>query len=326
MAASRSWRPIDLIAHLGQFLTDRVRPDERLCVGLSGGRDSVVLLHAVAQLKLANPLRALHVHHGLSPHADAWAEHCSRLCAALGLDCSLLRVQVERDAGLGLEGAARKARYQAFVMCDADVLLLAHHQGDQAETLLFNLLRGCGVTGAAAMPQERLLGRLRLLRPLLEVAPTELEAYGRAHDLVWVEDESNADLSLSRNYLRHEILASLSERFPGMQHALGQAAGHFAEAERLLGELAESDWLRCSDGQCLRLSKARLLSDERLKNLLRWRLRQRNWRVPVAARLNEFVRQLRSAGPDRHPALPLPEGVMRVKRGLLFWDETPLKS
>lgn len=321
MAVSKSKRPIDLIGHLARFFTERGPLPGRLCVGLSGGRDSVVLLHAVSRLNLPGPLMALHVHHGLSPQADAWEAHCRRLCDELGVAFSVVRVAVERGTGLGLEGAARAARYRAFAECGAETLLLAHHQGDQAETLLFNLLRGCGVTGAAAMPIERSLGKIRLLRPLLGLAPRDLEAYASANGLVWVEDESNADTALSRNFLRHEILPQLAGRFPGTQQALSQAAGHFAEAERLLSELAALDWACCAEGGQLPVRRLRELSAPRLKNLLRWRLHHLGWSVPAASRLDEFVRQLRTAAPDRHPALALPEGELRVRARRVCWDE-----
>lgn len=319
MGASKNCRPTDLIAHLARFFAEHPPLQGALCVGLSGGRDSVVLLHALSRLALPNPLMALHVHHGLSPHADAWAAHCRALCQVLKVDFSIAYVQVETDAGLGLEGAARTARYRAFADCPARTLVLAHHEADQAETVLFNLLRGCGVTGAAGMLPARSFGPQRLLRPLLGITPAQLDVYARDQSLSWVEDASNADTALSRNFLRHTILPQFALRFPGTQHALAQAAGHFAEADALLSELAVGDWQRCARDDGLALSLARPLSPARLKNLLRWRLRQLGWRVPVTTRLNEFVRQVQTAKPDRHPALALPEGVMQVSGGILFW-------
>ncbi|MBS1198944.1 MAG: PP-loop [Proteobacteria bacterium] len=321
MAASKNCPSIELLTRLDAFFAARGKIEGSLCVGLSGGRDSVVLLHALTRLALPGSLAALHVHHGLSPHADAWAAHCRQLCAALGVELSVARVEVKCNSGLGLEAAARQERYRVFAESDADVLLLAHHQGDQAETVLFNLLRGCGVTGAAAMPAERSLGKLRLWRPLLDVAPTELDAYARYYALSWVEDESNADTSLTRNFLRHAVLPQIGQRFAGAQHSLAQAAGHFAEAEALLGELALIDWQNSAQGKGLLMAVVRRLSPQRLKNLLRWRLRLLGWQVPVATRLDEFARQLHSAGLDRHPSLTLPDGEMRVKNGLLHWVE-----
>lgn len=319
MAATRNSRSADLPARVGAFLAARLAPDARLCVALSGGCDSVVLLHVLARLGCAGRLSALHVHHGLSPNADAWADFCAAYCASLGVALDVRRVVVDSRLGLGIEAAARQARYAAFADGAGDCLLLAQHRGDQAETVLFNLLRGTGVTGAAAMPAERSVGRLRLLRPLLDVSRRDIEAYARAHGLVWVDDESNADLGLTRNFLRHELLTAIGRRFPAAEASLAQAAANFAEAAGLLDELAEQDWAAAGDGEAARLAALRQLSPARLKNLLRYRLRRLGWRVPVAARLDEFARQLQAAGPDRHPELLLPEGRMRAGRGRLRW-------
>jgi tRNA(Ile)-lysidine synthase len=231
----------------------------------------------------------------------------------------VVHVEVARDSGLGLEAAARAARYQVFSGMAADTLLLGHHRGDQAETVLFNLMRGAGVTGAAAIPADRRLGRLRVLRPLLDVSRNEIEAYARAAQLAWIDDESNVDIALSRNFMRHEVLTALAERFPAAEKNLAQAASHFAEADALLGELATIDWHAAADGETLLLVKVRAMPLPRLKNLLRHRLRQLGWRVPAAVRLDEFARQLRSAGPDRHPALDLAEGSIVAGQGRLRW-------
>ena len=319
MAASRNSLSADLTERVGAFLAARLLPGERLRLGLSGGCDSVVLLHVVSGLGLGDCLSAIHVHHGLSPNADAWAAFCAAYCAKLGVPLLTRRVKVEVGTGQGLEAAARKARYAAFVESASGCLLLAQHRGDQAETLLLNLLRGSGVTGAAAMPAERRLGGLRLLRPLLDVSRGEIEAYAAGHGLAWVDDESNADTALTRNFLRHEALATISQRFPAAESALALAAAKFSEAAGLLDDLAELDWRQVGEGDTARLPQLRALSLPRLKNLLRYRLRGLGWQVPVAARLDEFARQVQSAGPDRHPELVLPSGKMRVMRGLLHW-------
>jgi tRNA(Ile)-lysidine synthase len=318
MAATRNSLSPDLGDRVGAFLATRIRSDERLWVGLSGGCDSVVLLHLLSRLGLGE-IAAIHVHHGLSPNAEAWAEFCAGYCRQLEIPLTVRRVAVESSTGLGLEAAARAARYAAFAECAGDCLLLAQHRGDQAETVLFNLLRGTGVTGAAGMPVERRFGKLRLLRPLLEVSRAEIESYALAQGLAWVDDESNADISLTRNFLRHEALISISQRFPSAEASLAQAASHFAEAAGLLDELAAQDWLLVSDGAAAGMPALRQLSLPRLKNLLRHRLRCLGWQVPVAARLEEFARQLLSAAPDRHPELALPDGKMRVLRGQLHW-------
>lgn len=319
MAASRNSLSLSLTKRVGDFLAHHVDPDERLCVGLSGGCDSVVLLHVLTALGLGNRLHAVHVHHGLSPNADAWANFCLDYCDTLGIPLALHHVNVDASDGQGLEAAARKARYAAFAECTGECILLAQHRGDQAETVLFNLLRGAGVTGAAAMPSVRRLGRLRLMRPMLDVSRREIESYATERGLAWVDDESNLDRSLTRNFLRHEVLPAINGRFPAAELALAQAANNFSEASGLLDELAAIDWCRVGEGDAARLVELRTLSLPRIKNLLRYRLRLLSWQVPVATRLDEFARQLQSAGPDRHPELDLIDGRMRVARGLLHW-------
>jgi tRNA(Ile)-lysidine synthase len=319
MAVSRNRLSADLLARVGAFLATRLTPAGHLCVGLSGGCDSVVLLHVLSRLGFAGRLSAMHVHHGLSPNADAWANFCTAYCASLNVPLTIRHVEVDTQGGLGLEAAARHARYAAFAGYSGDCLVLAQHRGDQAETLLHNLLRGTGVTGAAAMPAERQFGSLRLLRPLLEISRREIESYAAEHALDWVEDESNDDLAITRNFLRHQALTALSQRFPAAEVALAQAAANFAEASALLDDLAEQDWIGVAQGEVARLPELRQLSLPRLKNLLRYRLRRLGWRVPVANRLDEFARQLQTAGPDRHPELKLPEGRMVAGRGLLCW-------
>lgn len=322
MAASRN-KPSadDLPGRVGAFVAARLAPAETLCVGLSGGCDSVVLLHVLSRLGLGERLRAMHVHHGLSPNADAWADFCRDFCGRLPVSLEIARVEVDLSAGLGLEAAARAARYAAFAECAADVLVLAHHQGDQAETVLFNLLRGTGVAGAAGMPAERRLSGGRLLRPLLGMSRAVLEGYAREHSLRWIEDESNIDLRYSRNFVRHRVMPVLGQRFPSVENALAQAAANFGEADELLAELAAVDWqnvCKMPDATAS-LSCLKQLSLLRLKNLLRYRLRSLGWRAPVATRLDEFARQVLAAAPDRHPELQLPDGIMRVARGQLHW-------
>jgi tRNA(Ile)-lysidine synthase len=278
-----------------------------------------VLLHVLVGLGFGNRLRALHVNHGLSPNAARWVDACVAYCDGLGVPLAVESVAVELNSGSGLEAAARTARYAAFAACGCDVLLLGHHRDDQAETLLFNLLRGAGVAGAAAMPEERHYGGLRILRPLLACSRDEVEAYARDKGLAWSEDESNGDTALTRNFLRHEVMPLVTARFPGAGANLARAAGHFGDAAALLAELAALDWRAAATGDELRLESLRALSPARLANLLRYRLHVLGWQVPSATRLDEFCRQLLVAGPDRHPELHLPQGRMVAGRGRLRW-------
>jgi tRNA(Ile)-lysidine synthase len=221
----------------------------RIAAGFSGGVDSTVLLHALHRLapEFGYRLCAIHVHHGLSPHADAWRRTCARFCRALGVPFAARRVAVRRSRR-GLEAEAREQRRAAFARLRADAIALGHQLDDQAETVLLNLLRGAGLEGAAAMPAVgRLDGKL-LLRPLLAVPRETILAYARAHGLAWVEDESNANESLTRNFLRRRVGPLLAERFPRWRENLARAARHFAaarlDARRLLREFLAAHGLR----------------------------------------------------------------------------------
>jgi len=321
MGGSRNSLFPELADRVGAFVADRCAGDQPLCIGLSGGCDSVLLTHLLAGIDWPAGISAIHVNHGLSPHADAWADFCVACCGQLGLPLQCVRVEVDRHSGQGLEAAARTARYAAFAahLPARANLLLAQHRGDQAETVLFNLLRGSGVAGAAGMWALRLWQDRRILRPLLGVSRAAIEAAASERGLHWIEDESNADLGFSRNFLRHQVMPLLGERFSGAEAALARAADNFREAAELLDELAAADWQRVSVDGAARLADLRTLSPARLKNLLRWRMQSLGWQLPVADRLDEFVRQLMTAAPDRHPELCLPAGRMRLARGWLAW-------
>ena len=268
----------------------------RLAVGYSGGLDSTVLLHAWVGLRQLHHLSvsAVHVHHGLSPQADAWTAHCQGVCDVLEIPLAVHRVGVN-PTGQGLEAAAREARYQVFSKQDADAILLAQHQDDQAETVLLQLWRGASVKGMSAMPECRQLvpGTL-LLRPFLGLNRTQLEAYARTHALSWVEDESNQDQSLARNHVRHTLMPLLDALVPGMSPALARAAEQFAEWSSLLDALADSDGASTVDDRGLDSAILADLPEARARNLLRRVLEQAGVQVRRAP-LVEATRQLREA-------------------------------
>lgn len=297
-------------------------------VAFSGGLDSTVLLHLLARLRQRRalpPISAIHVHHGLQVVADAWVVHCRAQCAALNIPFVVRHVQVA--AGASVERAAREARYAVFaeLLREGGVLLAAQHRDDQAETLLLRLLRGAGVRGLAAMPASRPLAAGWLLRPLLGVARAELETWARAQGLQWIEDPSNADTALARNFLRHEILPRLSRHWPGAAAVLARDAEQLAEADGLLGELAELDlaaartpsawaWLALPS---LALAPLQALSAARQRNALR------HWLQPLT-RLPEREHwagweDLRDAREDAVPCWRLEGGELRRAGGRLWW-------
>jgi tRNA(Ile)-lysidine synthase len=284
---------------IAKSLDRHVISGQAVVVGLSGGIDSMALLHAVRDASIQRPisLAALHVHHALSPNADQWEAHCREICVDWNIPLTIERVAVERGTKDGLEAAARRARHAAFESIPADWIALAHHADDQAETMLFNLLRGTGVAGAAAMA-----GRSgKLLRPLLDVRREEIDAYARHYGLRWIEDESNGDTRYSRNHLRHEVLSGLEGRFPGSRANLAAAASRFREALGLLDELAVSDLGGADADFPLAMGQLEHLSEPRARNALRFLLQKRHIGIPSEERLRELLRQLIEAAPDRHP-------------------------
>ncbi|WP_160154056.1 tRNA lysidine(34) synthetase TilS [Microbulbifer sp. ALW1] len=296
----------------------------KLWLGYSGGLDSAVLLHLLARAGI--PVTALYIHHGLSERAAEWQVHCESQALKLGVPFVSREVRVDRSDG-GLEQGARNARYLAFEQCMApgDQILLAHHGDDQAETFFLRLLRGAGVLGLGAMPECRPLGRKRdgrsLLRPLLKATRSELESYAREHGLTWVEDESNADLSIDRNYLRSQVLSSLTERWP-LQVRVEQASENLREAADLLSDLASEDLQRCGCrqepfGHSIDLVNFSALTKARRKNLLRGWLGRVGSVMPEAAHLDEALRQAEAAD-DAVPEVTLGERVLRRYRDRLF--------
>lgn len=256
----------------------------RIAVGLSGGVDSVVLLH---KLREAPGISAIHVHHGLSKNADAWAAFCRRLCKRLGVPLTVRKAKVVKR-GDGLEAAARAARYEVFRKIPADVVALAHNRDDQAETVMMNLLRGTGLRGARGMLARSKFHDKTLLRPLLDTPRSEIEAYARRHRLEWLEDESNADESLTRNFIRRRVGPLLQQKFPKWRENLGRAARHFSRGE------------------------------DRAHDLLRSYLRSKGLRAPSEAKLVEMLKQLTSGG--RRTLIEHDGARLRVYRGKIVED------
>ena len=290
------------VAQVADVLARHVPLHARLTLALSGGLDSVVLLHALLALRGQHPveLDAVHIHHGLSPHADDWAEFCGRLCATHGIELTIHHVQVARDDPAGIEAAARRERQRIFAALDADFLLTAHHQDDQAETLLLQLLRGSGPKGLAAMAemQSRPGWRAVQLRPLLNVARADLLHAAQARGLAWVEDESNQDIRYRRNALRQQVMPLLAQHFPGSGRTLARAAALQADAAELLDDLARLDAREAIAGDRLDCAELGRLSTPRARNLLRHFIEQQGHALPNLRRLDEALHQLRDAHAD----------------------------
>jgi tRNA(Ile)-lysidine synthase len=276
-------------------------------VGLSGGLDSVVLLHLLHAISSASGLRlrALHVHHGLNARADDWSDFCRDLCAALDVPLTVERVRVEGRVDLGLEAAARRARYDVYRACGADAVVLAHHADDQGETVLIQMLRGAGPAGLSAMPECRVLeGWPRILRPLLRTPRSELHAYAVGASLAWIDDDSNADTGHARNFLRHDILPVIETRFPAWRTTLARVAANAADAMTLADALGTGDLARVREGDHIDLDRLDRLDVVRAANVLRVWLDEAGIAAPPRDRLSDWLRQLSKAG--RHHRLPVP--------------------
>jgi tRNA(Ile)-lysidine synthase len=289
------------------------RPRVPLCVAFSGGLDSTVLLTALAQ-RAARPLRAIHIDHGLHPDSGEWAARCRAAAERLGVPLTVVPVSVERARGVSLEAAARAARYRALepLIADGEALLTAQHADDQLETVLLQLLRGAGLPGLAAMPALAPFGRGSLVRPLLAIGRAEIESWARSRGILWIEDASNADERLDRNYLRRRIVPLLRERWPAASRAVGRAARHAAEAQRLLDALARVDTERAAVGHALCAKRLRALTPERRRNALRYWIARAGHPLPDARRLAELAGPVLEARPDAHPEVAW--GEVRVRR------------
>jgi tRNA(Ile)-lysidine synthase len=297
-----------------------------VCVAFSGGADSTALLAALAQLKRPPlRLRALHVDHRLHPHSSSWAAHCRRVARALGVPLRVRTAKVARARGESLEAAARAARYGllATALAPDEALLTAHHQDDQLETVLLQLLRGAGVAGIAAMPALAAFARGRLVRPLLPWSRAELTAWVRSQGLEWIEDPGNSELRLDRNYLRARVLPLIRERWPAAAATVTRAARHAAEAQRLLDAVGAADAARASFGAMLSAQRLRTLPPERRRNALRFWITAAGHLAPPASRLEEIAGPLLQARADAQPCVRWEGALLQRQADLLSLRAAP---
>jgi tRNA(Ile)-lysidine synthase len=299
--------------------------NQRLVVAYSGGLDSLVLLHALTQLRDSQithfELEAIHVHHGVNARADDWVSHCQHICEQLQVPLAVRYVELG-ETQANLENQLRDARYQIFAeqLNSGDMLVLAHHADDQAETLLLRMLRGAGPQGLAGMPVQRPLGEGCLLRPLLDFSRAELELYAQQHQLSWVEDDSNVDTRFDRNYLRHEVIPKLAERWPRVRETFSRNAQVSTEAAITLNYFLERE-LRPVMAQ----NQGGLVCDWLLgfepalqRNLLRGWLKKLNLPLCGAKHLQQIVDEVASAATDANPLLCWSGVEVRRFKGVIY--------
>jgi tRNA(Ile)-lysidine synthase len=330
MASSRkSPKNSALPERVAAVLKRQVRRGDRLIVGLSGGVDSVVLLDLLNRAARDHgfTLTAVHINHQINPAAASWATFCRRLCRRLGVPLIVKKVELVR--GNSLEANARAARYAVYAQARGDAVVLAHNLDDQAETVLLQLLRGAGVKGVSAMPEFRIDKRgsagasagskgkseFAILRPLLEVPRSEIEAYARMRKLTWVEDDSNLDTAYDRNFMRHRVLPLIAERYPAYRQTLLRASRNFSEAAELAERGAAVD--SYIDDNSLALAPLRALPPLRLKNVLRHFLAGHGVVMPNARRLEECARQIAQARQGARLAIRLGALDLRSHGGFL---------
>jgi tRNA(Ile)-lysidine synthase len=297
----------------------------RWYVAYSGGLDSTVLLHLLHGWCRASagapPITALHVNHGLQEAAGEWQVHCAWFSELLQVPLRSIEVAVE-PGSRGIEAAARAARYAAFeeLVGEGEVLFLGHHLDDQVETFFLRLLRGAGVQGLAAMPAQRALGGGRLVRPLLQIPRARLEAYASHHGLDHVEDPTNGDTSLDRNFLRRELLPVIERRWPGYRRTVSRASGHLAGAARTLREalpLPETVYSAMGDPGVPQGELLDVAPEAAAEKLRGW-LHLAGLPAPDQALLEEFLRQLRDAAADSRPRLQCSALALQRYRGAVY--------
>ena len=323
-----------LAAALASALRAAPSKVQRLGVGLSGGPDSAMLVvHAADYARRHGvSLYCLHVHHGLQEAAGQWRDQARDLAHKVQADWCERRVVVDFSRGDGMESAARSARYEALIemgrSLSLDAILLAHHQDDQAETVLMRLLRGAGPDGLAAMrPAMQRQGQV-FFRPWLDMPRKRISDCASHYEQVFgwkaVQDPSNVQEDYTRGAVRTRLTPHLNERWLGWQAVLARHARQSAEVAEILAEVCEQDFAAlqpADDGLSFSLAAWRNLSPARQAQVLRYWLAQAGLRMPSDARLQELMRQMRglhAMGHDRDLQLRHDGYLIRCVRGRML--------
>lgn len=327
-----SFSPEQLKLNIHTFSSTNV-----IWVAYSGGCDSHVLLHSLAALRaeITAVIKAIHINHGLSADADQWEAHCQQTCEQLNVPYKAVKVDARKQKS-SPEEAARHARYAALreLVKKDEVILFAHHQDDQAETLLLQLMRGAGVKGLAAMPVQQTFAQGVLCRPMLNFSRQDIQYYAEQQGLSWIDDPSNFDTDFDRNFLRHQVVPLLQTRWPALNKTLSRTASHSAEADHLLSTLAEQDWQRVQNGHHeqhlqhlqsaqIKISALLELDEKRQRNVLRyWLASICHLRLPDTVHLQRILDEVITAADDANPEVIWRGGEVRRYQGLLYAQKT----
>lgn len=299
-------------------------PEKTILIAYSGGVDSQVLLHALSHLfkqkKLTNPISACHVNHGLSPNAEGWQLFAQQQCDVKNITINITKVDIQKKSQQSLEALAREARYNAIkhVITANTLVVTGHHNDDQAETFLLALKRGSGLKGLSAMKAVMPLAEGMLVRPLLNVSRIQIENYAKENKLEWIEDESNQDTRFDRNFIRHEVMPVLINRWPSLLTTINRSVEHCQEGDELLTELAKQDLQECDAlNNKLNVEKLLLLSKARFNNVVRYFLSQHDCLMPAKAQLEQLYSQL-NANEDKTPEVKVGDLWLRRYKGFLY--------
>jgi tRNA(Ile)-lysidine synthase len=266
-----------------------------ILLGLSGGLDSCVLLHLLAnmQTQLDFKLKAIHVHHGISPYADDWLNFCKQKCKLLDIEFDAVKVKINKKGSLGIEGEARELRYEAIKKKQKDIVALGHHQNDQAETLMLQLLRGSGLKGLAGMPEFD--KKRKFWRPMLNIKKELLEKYASENGIKYIKDESNEDINFDRNFIRKKVLPLIESRYPASIETISRSATNISEGHQIneLLALDDSKNVMSDDGSHLLIENLNKLPNLRAINLIRWWLSFNDLLMPSKKNVEELFRQVK---------------------------------
>lgn len=291
-------------------------------IALSGGLDSTALLSLLAKHRKNQPhfnLRAIHIHHGLSPNADSWVQHCQALCEKFNVPLIIERVQVDKTQGI--EAGAREARYHAIRqhLQLNECLATAHHLNDQTETFFLALKRGSGLQGLGAMQSQSELFGMKIFRPLLNFSREQLAQYVQAENLPWIHDESNDDNHYDRNFLRNQILPELRERWAHIDQAVQRSAQHCFEQQQLIDELLQETFQEHSPTtEEFQLHHFTQYSRAKQTALLRMWLAQNQCEMPSKRQLEQIIQDVILSKEDAQPQFQLGEKVIRRYQSCLY--------
>ena len=304
---------------LSELVVEHQKPS-RYVVGFSGGMDSTVLLHALKSIDHDIPIIALHINHQMNDHSNAWSEFCNNSAVSMNVIFFTYKVEVDLKSGKGIEASLREARYAIFrdFIKEGDWLFTAHHLNDQAETLLLNLFRGSGLDGLSGINNFRDFSHGKLVRPLLRIDQKYLRNYAEKENLNWIDDPTNKDNNLDRNFLRNDIIPKLEKRWTSLSKRLGKVTQLANESKIHLSNLAKIDLAMVGKVDCYDLDLYRKLSEPRQRNLLRYSVNKMGLPSPPFNQLLEITKTIVNSGINSNPLVTWPGVEVRFYQNNLY--------